>query len=167
GTLLNVQIQFTDPEGHAIALSGPSLPSFAALIDYGNGNGLLQIAPSASTTGTFYVTVVADNNGTPPLGAAVSFLLTVSPPPALQILSIQRQGNDVLLTWSTPGGTNFVQATNGGPGGTYSNNFTDIPSSITFVPESGGATNYLDVGGATNKPARYYRIRLVPIINGD
>ena len=23
-------------------------------------------------------------------------------------------------------------------------------------------TNYLDVGGATNKPSRYYHVRLVP-----
>jgi hypothetical protein len=26
----------------------------------------------------------------------------------------------------------------------------------------GSTTNYLDSGAATNKPARYYRVRLVP-----
>ena len=32
-----------------------------------------------------------------------------------------------------------------------------------FIGGSGVVmTNYLDVSGATNKPARYYRVRLVP-----
>ena len=37
----------------------------------------------------------------------------------------------------------------------------DAPTAINGV-YIGTLTNYLDVGGATNKPARYYRVRLVP-----
>jgi hypothetical protein len=44
--------------------------------------------------------------------------------------------------------------------GSYStNNFADIFAVTNTV---GTVTNYLDVGGATNSPSRYYRVRLVP-----
>ena len=47
-----------------------------------------------------------------------------------------------------------------GVGGSYStNSFTDI---FTVANTVGTTTNHLDVGGATNVPARYYRVRLVP-----
>ena len=42
----------------------------------------------------------------------------------------------------------------------YSNNgFTDI---FIVTNTTGTVTNYLDIGVATNVPARYYRVRLVP-----
>jgi hypothetical protein len=82
--------------------------------------------------------------------------------PSFQINSFTRQGNDMLLAWTGFGGTsNFVQAATGGPSGAYSNNFVNI-SPLILVP-SVGATNmsYLDVGGATNGLARYYRVSQV------
>jgi hypothetical protein len=81
------------------------------------------------------------------------------PDSPLRITSILRQGNNVLLTWATIAGkTNVVQAT-AGASGSYSNNFADL--SPVIIP-TGSATNYLDVGGATNTPSRFYRVRLVP-----
>lgn len=79
------------------------------------------------------------------------------------ITSITAQGSDVLLAWIMPQGyTGFVQATSGDITGGYSNTFSDISTAI-FVPgNSFLTTNYLDVGDATNFPARYYRVRLVP-----
>jgi hypothetical protein len=44
-------------------------------------------------------------------------------------------------------------------GGYATNNFTDI---FTVTNTIGTITNYLDVGGATNQAARYYRVQLVP-----
>jgi len=81
----------------------------------------------------------------------------------LQITSIIPQGNNVLLTWlTTAGKTNVLQFTKGASDGSYSNNFTDL-SPVIFPDGSGlTTTNYLDIGGATNIPARYYRVRLVP-----
>jgi hypothetical protein len=88
----------------------------------------------------------------------------VNPPPppgVFNVTSLVVQGNNNLITWKTVGGeTNVVQAT-AGTSGSYSNNFIDISP---IIVGSGGdltGTNYLDVGGATNFPARYYRIRLV------
>jgi hypothetical protein len=39
----------------------------------------------------------------------------------------------------------------------------DIAGSLTIIGGSGDtSTNYVDVGGATNAPSRFYRVRLVP-----
>ena|SRR5437773_276397 len=81
----------------------------------------------------------------------------------VRISAIGTVGNDVGLTWNTIAGkTNLVQATGGGPSGSYNNNYGDISGTIV-VPGSGQVnTNYLDSSGATNFPSRYYRVRLVP-----
>lgn len=44
-------------------------------------------------------------------------------------------------------------------GASYTNNFADL---FTVTNTVGTVTNYLDVGTATNKPSRFYRVRLVP-----
>jgi T5SS/PEP-CTERM-associated repeat protein len=84
-------------------------------------------------------------------------------PNTFRITSIAPQGNDVLITWLMgPGATNALQVTNGDANGNYkTNGFTDV-FIVTNNPTVGAATNYLDVGGATNGPARYYRARLAP-----
>jgi autotransporter-associated beta strand protein len=81
----------------------------------------------------------------------------------LRIISTEQQGDDVVITWTTAGGrTNAVQATAGDADGGYTTNFIDL-SELIILPGSGDTTtNYVDVAGATNAPARYYRIRLVP-----
>jgi len=92
-----------------------------------------------------------------------AYYVTPAPAPGLfNITSIVPQGNDMLITWQTVGGeTNVVQVTTG-TSGSYSNNFSDL--SPIIIPKGGDftTTNYLDVGGATNGPMRYYRVRLVP-----
>ena len=77
------------------------------------------------------------------------------------ITSITQQGNDLLLTWMMgPGQTNALQATSGSADGSYTTNgFTDI-FVVTNNVMPGTITNFLDIGGATNRPARYYRVRL-------
>jgi PKD repeat protein len=105
-----------------------------------------------------------------PLGKGMNnldqFLAGINPTnsaSAFRITSVVQQGSDVLVTWTTAGGyTNVVQATAGLPDGSYSTNFLDL-SPLIIIPGSGDATtNYLDSNGATNTPARYYRVRLVP-----
>jgi hypothetical protein len=83
---------------------------------------------------------------------------------ALRIVSAVRQTTDVVITWATAGGhTNAVQATTG-VNGSYSANFVDITTAPHVIVGGIGdtTTNYIDVGGATNLPSRFYRIRLVP-----
>jgi len=88
----------------------------------------------------------------------------VNPPPPPGIFAVTNivvQGTNTFLTWNTIGGeTNVVQAA-GGNFGASSNNFSDISPNI--IASGGDLTNasYLDVGGATNFQARFYRVRLV------
>ncbi len=79
----------------------------------------------------------------------------------LGITGIARETNDIRVTWMTgPGKTNALQATAGdGSGNFVTNNFTDL---FTVTNTIGSVTNYLDIGGATNFPSRYYRVRLSP-----
>jgi len=56
--------------------------------------------------------------------------------------------------------TNVLQATSGGPGGSFTNNFTDRSGPLVSSAGDIVTLNYLDVGGATNSPATYYRIRV-------
>ena len=79
------------------------------------------------------------------------------------ITSIARVGNDIVLTWNTTGGnTNVVQATNGSNGNYSTNNFANVSSQMIISGSGSVTTNYVDLFGATNAPARYYRVRRVP-----
>lgn len=84
-----------------------------------------------------------------------------NPAAAFRITSVVPQGNNVLVTWTMgPGKTNALQATAGDASSGYgTNGFSDI---FTVTNTVGTVTNYLDAGAATNKPSRYYRVRLVP-----
>ena len=92
------------------------------------------------------------------------FLLGLNPTNAasvFRITSVVPTGLDYVVTWKTAGvRTNIVQATSGAAGGGYSNNFQDISGTIIINIVGDAATNYSDVGGATNVPARFYRVRL-------
>ena len=78
--------------------------------------------------------------------------------PVSQLVSIKtitKQGNNIALTWTSPGGmTNFLQSADGPMA-----NFTD--RSPALIAPAGNVTtvNHLDVGGGTNA-TRYYRVRL-------
>ena len=55
-----------------------------------------------------------------------------------------------------------VQATACRADGSFSNNFTDLSPNIVISGSGDVTTNYLDIGGATNLPSHFYRVRLVP-----
>jgi hypothetical protein len=80
---------------------------------------------------------------------------------AFRITSVVGTGNDVLITWMTGlGRTNALQQTAGTGDGSYDTN--GFAASFIVTNAVGTTTNYLDVGAATNVPARYYRVRLIP-----
>jgi hypothetical protein len=108
--------------------------------------------------------------GADPYGKGISnanqFLLGLNPtnPASLfRIISATPQGSNVLITWTAGGGrTNVVQASPGDGSGGYTNGFSDVSGPIVLPGSGDVSTNYLDIGGATNSPSRFYRIRLVP-----
>jgi hypothetical protein len=79
------------------------------------------------------------------------------------VTGIDREGTAIRVTWSAYGGqTNVVQSTATGSATSYSTNFLDLSPTFTLPGIAPITTNYLDPGGATNGPARFYRIRLAP-----
>jgi hypothetical protein len=66
--------------------------------------------------------------------------------------------NDIQVSWNaTAGQTNVVQASAKIPGG-----FTDISGNIVIPGTGQVATNFAEHSGATQRPARVYRVRLAP-----
>ncbi len=75
--------------------------------------------------------------------------------PVADIKSIAREGNNVRVTWGAfLGKTNALQAAS-----SLAVSFGDVH---VINNATGTVTNYLDIGGATNKPSRFYRVRLTP-----
>ena len=76
----------------------------------------------------------------------------------MRILSLTPDGDDARVGWRTAGGhTNLVQSTT-----ELTNTFTDLSAPIAIIGSGDTQTNYLDPGGATNNPTRFYRIRNAP-----
>ena len=122
------------------AVTGSVLEFYGPVVN----NGIIDIMDGTTNFHSSFV-----NNG------------TVVDASYFRVVSITRQADDINIAWTTVGGDSYVvQVTAGAADGSYSNNFTDLSLAIA-VPGSGlGTTNYLDVGGAKNMPARYYRIQL-------
>jgi fibronectin-binding autotransporter adhesin len=73
------------------------------------------------------------------------------------ITSVVATGSDLLITWPAFGGNHYrVQAATD-PAASYLDITTDIVASGTGL----GTTNYVDAGGVTNSPSRFYKIRQV------
>jgi hypothetical protein len=137
-TVNNATYSWTGPNGFASANQNPSISN-----------------ATAAASGTYLVTVTDSNGCT---SAADSTIALVT---ALRITSITAQGHDIHITWLTTGGTtNALQAVNGNPGNGA--NYVEVSDPIIITGSGDTTTNYVDVGGATNTPARFYRVRLVP-----
>ncbi len=73
-----------------------------------------------------------------------------------RIISLNREGNNMRLTWLTAGWrTNTVQAA-----GSASGAFVNLGSVLRISGVGLVTTNYLDIGGATNS-ARFYRLKSI------
>jgi hypothetical protein len=149
-----------DPNGDA---DGDGLPNW-----WEQAHGLDPLSsagdngPDGDPDGDGYNNVQEYEAGSDPQNPLSTPLQIVAPP--FQFTSMVRSGNNIVLTWNTAGGlTNQLQVTGGGGGGTYSTNtFTNLGAQMLIGGSDVITTNYTDIGGATNKPARYYRVRLVP-----
>ncbi len=81
---------------------------------------------------------------------------------SLRIISVTTTGINVQVGWTTVGGKSYVVQSAPSAGGSYTDDFTDA-SPVIAIPGTGySITNYVDPGGATNNPPRFYRIRLGP-----
>jgi len=92
----------------------------------------------------------------------------------LHIISIVRTNNSVVVTYLGANGdntwlpgfasrTNVLEFTKGAADGSYTTNF--VSTGQTNILSGGNGlgvvTNFIEVGGATNIPSRYYRVRVL------
>jgi hypothetical protein len=118
----------------------------------GATNATYTITATQPADAGTYTVVVRNSAGT---ATSTGALLTVNP---FQITHLAIQSNDVLITWSAAGGqTNVVQAT-----ADFAKDFTNITANM-FINGTGAiSTNFLELGAATNWPARFYRVLQLP-----
>ena len=89
--------------------------------------------------------------GTDPLNANSAF----------RILSAAVANENVQVAWTTVGGHSYVLQVATNLTGSLTTNFGDLGPVISVGGANEGTTNYLHVGGGTNR-AGYYRVRLAP-----
>jgi PKD repeat protein len=144
----------TNIEQNCILVEPTSNPPLAWQMQYFGCTDCPQASGAADPDGDGQTNLAEFLAGTDPTNSASTF----------SIIGVTQEDNDLRVTWTTAGGrTNAVQATAGDALGNYTTtNFIDI-SGLMIITGSGDATtNVVDVGGATNSPSRFYRVRLVP-----
>jgi hypothetical protein len=142
-------VYVADMDNHTIRKGTPLLTPFEAWLTLHFGSlGNPDAAPGADP----------DGDGAPNSREFQAGTNPTNPASVLRMQQPQRQGNDILLTWTTAGGkTNVVQwADDLAP-----DNFADLGAPLVLAGQGDATTNRLDPGGATNK-LRFYRIRLGP-----
>ena len=77
---------------------------------------------------------------------------------SLRITSQVMTGSNVRVSWTAVGGKSYIVQMSASPIA----GFADLSPVITIPGVAEMATNYLHVGGATNWPGCYYRVRLAP-----
>ena len=112
-------------------------------------------ALAIGTTPTNFTCAIDSSSVAGKVNLIVSQSQSSSSTGTFQIVSIARSTDDIVIQWTAANtGNNAVQAENGD---CNTNNFSDLSGTI---PVSAGVTNsYTDLGGATNAPSRFYRIR--------
>ncbi|HUI06573.1 MAG TPA: hypothetical protein VL486_06170 [Verrucomicrobiae bacterium] len=79
-----------------------------------------------------------------------------------RIIEIAPDDDDMLLTWTAVGGKRYVLQTATGFTGSLSNDFVDLNPAIVATGTGDTTVTVLHLGGATNSPTGFYRVRLVP-----
>jgi len=78
-----------------------------------------------------------------------------------RIAEITPDDDDMLLTWTAVGGKRYVLQTTTGFTGSLSNDFVDLNPAVVATGTGETEVTVLHLGGATNAPARFYRVRLL------
>jgi len=92
----------------------------------------------------------ADGTGQNNLFKFLAGLDPTNPASILQITSVTKQSNDVLVAWTTVGGHSYVLQSTRGTAmiAGFNTNFADASPVITEPGSAASTTNYLDVGAA-------------------
>jgi hypothetical protein len=76
--ILNVPLAATDPDGNVLTFGASGLPSFCSLADDLNGTGNINCNPGFSDAGSYPITVIVSDDGTPVLNDNEALTITVN-----------------------------------------------------------------------------------------
>jgi autotransporter-associated beta strand protein len=145
----------------------PDLTGQVVATDNCGGTPMVAQSPAAGTVlglGTNLVvwTAIDSHGNSAACTQAVIVTVAAIDSADCRIVTIRTVGDDISLTWQTYGNTtNIVQCATPIIDGNFTNNFVDLAT--VAVPGSGILiTNWVDYGGATNSPSRFYRIHVLP-----
>jgi PKD repeat protein len=108
--------------------------------------------------GLYQVHVTVEDIAGNAVTAAIAVNVTAPP---FAFTSVARQTNNVALTWNTSGGQSYVVQAATNLAGAQTN-FADISPLIPAPGAAVSSTSYLDPGVLSNKPVRFYRVRVGP-----
>jgi hypothetical protein len=150
-----------------VAVTIPDTMTCACDVPLGNaiasdncGVSVVNNAPSCIPVGTnFVVWTATDPSGNVSVCTQRVTVATLSLSD-IRIVAIDANGEDIALTWQTLGSTtNVIQLVTPNINGSYTNDYVDLDAVI--VPGNTAViTNWVDYGGATTSPSRYYRIHV-------
>ena len=140
-----------DTSNNRISKGTPVTPFGAWQLEYFGCTTCANAAPDADPLG----------KGMSNWNQFLAGLNPTNPASVFRVTQVSHTGSNCLITWKTAGrSTNVVQAAN-----VLSSNgsgFYDISGPIVITVNGDTTTNYTDLSGGTNDPARLYRVRLAP-----
>ncbi|HRI87998.1 MAG TPA: PQQ-dependent sugar dehydrogenase, partial [Candidatus Hydrogenedentes bacterium] len=128
GNGVGFYIQCSDPDGTIPEVSGVNLPANANLFDhYGDGSRYFEWYTQPEDAGTHVISLIATDNGTPPMSTTVSFVINVlddNQPPSMDgVWDTQVDAGDFVElrigAWDTDGDIPDLFAENLPPGSAY------------------------------------------------
>ncbi len=160
GTVRNVAVQASDPDGNSIQLTPLNFPSFVQLADNGNGTGQITISPNLGNAGAYpQLGVIATDNGSPALSDTALFDLTVTPaenPPVIELIPDQTMNEGdtlaVAVKATDPDGDDIILNVLNLPRfGTFTDNHNGT-GVIRFAPgfEDAGVFQNIEVSATDN-----------------
>ena len=138
----NLRVETVNPD-----LDGDGLPDAWETQYFGNVNGT--------------ATSDADGDGASSLQEYLAGTNPTNSLSSFRLLSATKTGDDMRLDWTTVGGHSYVLQFLTNATASLTGTFADLSPVIPVTGFSEGATNYVHLGGATNKGS-YYRVRLGP-----
>jgi len=155
--ITNANGRFIRNGGTLVAANYVLTPEFDA-----DGDGLVngwEIAFGFDPLGTNEAKADTDGDGMTNLQEQIAGTNPTNSLSVLRILSIAMTNVDICVTWTVIGGKQYYVQTNAVPG---NDGFANLSPFITASGFGESITNFTHSGGATNVPALFYRIRVVP-----
>jgi PKD repeat protein len=148
-----MRVNFTASSPHG------AVTNFAWTYDDGDFADVQNPTKVFPAPGLYQVHVTAEDSAGN--AATATIAVNVATPP-FAFSSAARQSNSLMMTWNTLGGQSYVVQASTNLASNSQTDFGDISPLIAAPGAAVSSTSYVDSGVLSNRPARFYRVRLGP-----